>query len=229
MISAQQAKKPREIPRVGEFVRYVDPTTENTLVRLTALSSANRLPAPQNSFVSAKNRFLVFSSDRTGAFTPHQVDLRSGVIHQLAESSALNPLSLSLDESERSLFFLDGGALKQVQVSSRRGSTVTEGVSAFAGRLQTEMLIVRDHRLQRVNGETLAGDVSSPCLLSPNGAFCLFGRASGLGCEFWCLPLRPQGNARRVAAGRIRFPFWSPDSQSVLFLRDVDSNGVVLS
>ncbi|MCU1292764.1 MAG: domain protein beta Propeller [Bryobacterales bacterium] len=231
LVCGQRTRKPREIPRVGEFVRYVDPVTENALVRLTALSSANRLPAPQNAFVSARSRFLVFSSDRTGVPAPHLVDLRSGAIRQLAESAALNSQSLSLDRAERSLFFLDGDKLQQVQIVNGRATTLAEGVSAFAGRSEAEMLVVRGGRLQRAaDGQTLASDLASgPCLVSPDGALCLFNKTSGAESELWCLPLRTPGNARRLAAGPIRFPYWSPDSQSVLFLRDVAGSGVTLS
>ena len=227
----QRTRKPREIPRVGEFVRYLDPVTENSLVRLTSLSSANRLPAPQNAFVSAKNRFLVFSSDRTGSPSPHLVDLRSGTIRQLAESTALNTESLTLDQSERSLFFIDGKNLRQAQIATRRATTVAEGVSAFSGRSEADLLFVREGQLQRAgNGEILAANVSAgSCLLSPDGAFCLFNRTSGSDSELWCVPVRAAGSARRLAAGPIRFPYWSPDSQSVLFLRDVPGNGIVLS
>lgn len=227
--AAQQAKKPREIPRVGEFVRYVDPVTENSLVRITSLSSANRLPRPQNAFISVRNRFLVFSSDRSGLFAPYLVDLRNGLVRQVAEASALDPLSLSLEDGDRSVFFLDGGTLKQAQISGRRSTTVAEGVSAFAGRSQPAMLVVRESNLQTLSGETVAMDVAGPCQISPNGAFCLFTNSASPECEFWCVPLRPRGNPRRLAAGRVRSPFWSPDGESVLFLRDVDGNGVTLA
>jgi oligogalacturonide lyase len=231
LVCGQRTKKPREIPRVGEFVRYVDPVTENALVRLTSLSSANRLPAPENAFISARNRFLVFSSDRTGAPAPHLLDLRTGAIRQLAEATALNTESLSLDQAERSLFFLEGSTLRQAQIATRRVTTVAEGVSAFAGRSEAGMLVVRDGRLQRAaDGQTMATDVAQGrCLLSPDNAFCLFNRMAGTESELWCLPLRTPGEAKRLTAGPIRFPYWSPDSLSVLFLRDVPGNGVTLS
>lgn len=228
-LDAQHAKKPREIPRVGEFVRYIDPVTENSLVRLTSLSSANHLPSPQNSFISVRSRFLVFSSDRTGALAPHLMDLRTGAIRQLAESSALDPLSLSLDQSERSLFFLDKGALNQLQLSSHRATTIMDGVSAFAGKSETGMLVVLDGQLKRANGPTIATEVSGPCLLSPDGSRCLFRRASDRETEFWCVSLGSEDNPKRLASGSIRFPYWSSDSQSVLFLRDVKGNGGVVS
>jgi oligogalacturonide lyase len=228
-VHGQRAKKAREIPRVGEFVRYIDPLTENTLVRLTSLSSANRLPSPQNSFISVRSRFLVFSSDRTGVLTPHLMDLRTGAIRQLAESSALDPLSLALDQSERSLFFLDRDTLKQVQLSSHRTGTIMDGVSAFAGKSEAEILVIADGQLKRANGPTLATEVSGPCLLSPDGSLCLFRKPSQDGTEFWCIPLSSAGNPKRLASGPIRFPYWSSDSQSVLFLRDVKGTNTVLS
>lgn len=225
----QQPKKRPQLPRVGEFVRYIDPVTENTLVRLTSLASSNRLPAPQNAFVSTRDRLLVFSSDRTGTLCPHVVDLRTGAIRQLAESSALDPLSLTLHRSERSLFFLDDGKLKQCQIAAQHVTTVADGVTAFAGRSEAEMVVLRGENLQTLTGDTLASGVSGPCLLSPDGSSCLIQKAVERECELWNVPLRPRGNPKPLASGPLRFPFWSPDSQSILFLRDVPGNGVEIS
>lgn len=227
---AQQLGKRRpQLPRVGEFVRYIDPITENTLVRLTSLNSSSWLPAPQNCFVSTRDRFLVFSSDRTGSFCPHSLDLRTGAVRQLAETSALDGLSLALDRPERALFLLDGGKLKRVEISNRRVTTLTEGVKAFSGRSEPTLLVIRGDALQTLAGDTVASGISGPCLQSPDGAFCLVQNPAGSECELWVVPLRPRAAPRSLASGNLRFPFWSPDSRSVLFLRDVPQNGVELA
>lgn len=227
-IARQREKKRPPLPRVGEFVRYIDPVTENVLVRLTSLASANRLPAPQNTFISTRERYLAFSSDRSGTFCPHLVDLRTGAIRQLAETTALDPQSLMLDRSQRGIFFVDGGKLKQAQITSRRSNTITEGITAFGGRSEAELIVVRDGDLQTLAGETLAARVSGPCLMSPDGSSCLVQKA-GVDCALWTVPIKPRGEPKLLVSGPLRFPFWSPDSRSVLFLRDVPGNGLMLS
>ncbi len=224
-------KRPKQLPRVGEFVRFSDPATEATVVRLTALSSSNLFPSPANRFVSAKERFLVFSSDRSGAFAPCRLDLRTGLVRQLAETRGLEPRSLSLDENERSLFFLDSGELKEVPFNSKGLRTVAENVSGFAmGRGPSDLLLVRQGRLEDVNKNVIATEVSGPCLLRPDGHGCLFERRISDGAEFWYVSM---GDATKklslLAKGRISFPFWSPDGRSVLFLRGVPHGNVTLS
>lgn len=157
------------------------------------------------------------------------MDLHTGVVRQLAETTALDPLSLSLDQSERFLRFLDGGTLKQLHIGSHRLTTIAEAVAAYTGRTTADLLLLRENRLQRPGGETLASDVEGPCLLSPDGTSCLFRQMSGQECEYAVLSLRSKSASKRLASGRVRSPFWSPDSQSVLLLRDTDHNGITLS
>ena len=59
-------KKSKPLPAVGEFIRFLDPTTESVVVRLTNPSSASYLPAAANRFISLRERFLIFTSDRSG-------------------------------------------------------------------------------------------------------------------------------------------------------------------
>jgi oligogalacturonide lyase len=228
--AAVQNKKTKLLPRVGEFVRLVDPTTETVVVRLTALTSTNLLPAPTNKFVSTKDRFLVFASDRGGAFAPFQVSLRNGLIQQLAETSDMDPRSLSLDQSERFLYLIDKGELKEISLANKKVRTVTEDVSAFGiGHSTSDVVIVRKGELRVLNGGTLAGGVTSGCLVRPGGNGCFFGRdVSGDGTEFWYAPYG-DSKPQLLAKGSVSFPFWSPDGKSLLFLRDVEKNGTVLS
>ncbi|MDQ2776134.1 MAG: hypothetical protein M3Y57_14635 [Acidobacteriota bacterium] len=225
------SKRAKQLPRVGEFVRFADPTTETTVVRLTALSSSNLFPSPENRFVSAKERFLVFSSNRAGAFAPFRLDLRTGLVRQLAETRGLQPRSLCLDEGERSVFLLDSGELKEVSLLSRGTRTVAKDVTGFAlGRGTSDLLLVRQERLEDAAGNVIATDVSGACLLRPGGRGCLFERRVSDGAEFWYVATG--GSAKKpslLAKGRVSFPFWSPGGDSVLFLRGVPHGDVTLS
>ena len=227
----QPARRARELARVGEFVRLLDPVTENTVVRLTALSSVSHLAVPQNRFISARNRFLIFSSDRTGILAPYHLDLRSGVVRQLAETEHLDPSSLCLDISERSLFFIDGNVLKEVQLFSRRTKTLRERVNAFSVNSSDNLIVIGEGKLRQLAGPVLADAVDSFCLLRPQGDGCVFERKGDSGdTEFWFVNLN-RGETQRpmlLAKGDVSFPFWTVDGESLLFLRRVKQGDVSL-
>ena len=224
-------RKPRAPETPGEFVRFVDPVTEAWVVRLTATSSSSLLPAPQNRFVAAKRRFMVFSSDRTGTMTPFYLDLRSGALRELAPTKRLIPHSLCLDAHDRSVYLIDGGVLKEISLSNHKVRTVAEDVTAFGLSCSgTSLALVRGGRLFRSGSlQPIAEDVAVGPFLRPDGSGCLYGRNVDDGCEFWYVSLHIDSRPVRLARGRISCPFWSPDGKSVLFLRDVPAGSAILS
>ena len=230
-VFAQPARRARELARVGEFVRLLDPVTETTVVRLTALSSVSHLSVPQNRFISVRNRFLILSSNRTGKLAPYNLDLRSGVVRQLAEAERLDPSSLCLDVSERSLFFIDGNALIEVQLSSRRTKILAERVTAFSVNNLDSLIAIDEGKLRKLGGPVIAEGVDGFCLLRPQGDACMFERRSDSGdTEFWFVSLN-RGETQRpmlLAKGDISFPFWTVDGESLLFLRRVKQGDVSL-
>jgi len=230
-LTANTGKKVQPLPRVGEFVPFIDPTTEARVVRLTNPSSTSWLPAPTNRFVSVKDRFLIFSSDRTGRAAPFQVDLRTGVPHQLGETAALAPRSLCLNEKGRALYLRDGGVLKEITLANRRVRTIAEGVDAFAAAPGGEFVIVRRRRLELLNsGQPIAEDAGPFCLLQPGGDGCLFVREeSPEGREYWFTSLAGSGKPVLLAKGQVSYPYWSPAGRSLLFLRDVPGAHGMLS
>ena len=226
--------KSKPLPRVGEFFRFADPTTEVPVVRLTNPATTSLLPAPTNAFVSVKDRFLVFSSDRTGRVTPFRLDLRTGAVNQIVAAAELVPQSLCLDTQQRSLYYIDGSTLKEVNLSSKKVQMIKEEVSAFSiGNSGSDLVLVRHGRLERLNdaGKPLAEDVESGCLVRPGGAGCFFSRASAQSREFWYAPFDTGAGSgpKLLVQGQISDPFWSPDGQSLLFLRDVGTANAVIS
>src|SRR3954454_23370800 len=103
----QGGRRPPLPPARGEFIRYSDPLTENQVVRLTMPTYESLLPEPGNRFVSSREGFLVCSTTRGGKMAPFHVNLRSGILSQLAEAVQLVHRSLVLDWSERNLYFVD--------------------------------------------------------------------------------------------------------------------------
>ena len=223
----------RPLPSVGEFVRFSDPDTENPVVRLTSPSSRSLLPAASNRFVSVKDRFLLFSSDRGGKFAPFKVNLRNGLLHQIAETPNLSPASLFLAPHERSLYFIDGSELKEAELTRSKLETVTDDVTGFSpGPAGSGVFAIRAGKLQHLNGRdvtTLAEDVSDDCVARP-GAIpgCLFVRRQPDEMrEFWYA----SAGTRPVllASGRVSNPFWTPEGESIIFLRDLSRGSTLFS
>ena len=228
------SKKSRPLPSAGEFFRFADPITETPVVRLTNPASTSVLPRSTNRFVSLRDRFLVFSSDRTGRATPFSLDLRTGALNEIARTADLVPQSLCLDTQERHLYFIDESALKEVSLSNKNIRTLKDDVSGFhPGASPGEFVVVRRGRLERLNspGAPLAEDVASECLVRPGGTGCLFSRDSAGGREFWYVPFNGGTGAqpKLLARGQIYDAFWSDDGRWLLFLRDVPTPNAVLS
>ena len=224
--------KGKQLPTAGEFVRFSDPTTETPVVRLTSLKSSNFIPPPSNRFVSLKDRALVFSSDRTGQLCPFQVDLRTGLVRQLADTPNLVAESLCLDVKERFLYFIDGSQLKHIEISAKKPPLVLhENVSSYRLGPGGTLFVVSGGRLLHIDkseSEEIASDITE-CYPRPVAAGCLFARVKGGGeQEFWYAE-GPGKPTRLLASGAIAEPFWAPDGQSITFLREVKKPSVTLS
>ena len=237
--SARVSEKNHQLPYAGEFVRFADPTTETTVVRLTTPGYSSILPQPGRGFVSLKPRALYCASDRAGgSLAPFEIDLRSGAMRQLAEAQAMDASSLGLDGQGRALYFIDGGRLRLLPLNGKREmrktEIVAEGVATYAlGASRNELVLLRDGRLQQMAGnvkteELLVDHAESPCLVRPGGHGCVFGRHSGAGeQEFWYI--EAAGKPVLLASGAVRDPYWAADGRSLLFLRDVPVNTALVS
>jgi Tol biopolymer transport system component len=238
---ADLKKKTRPLPAVGEFVRFPDPTTETPVVRLTSPASASILPAPTNRFVSVRERFLVFSSDRHGKLQPYRADLRTGLITAITTASELDPRSLCMDRKERYLHFLDRGRLRTVNLhSGREERLAAESVGAFSmvedvRSGAAEFWIVRNNRLEYLAGDDarlVAENVSDACLSRPHHSGCLFTRNLNTTDEreIWYAETDAAGTKPvLLASGRVSNPVWSADGGSIFMLRDVLKRGTYFS
>jgi hypothetical protein len=230
-VKQPQGKKAKPLPEAGEFTRIIDPVTENTIVRLTTLASNSVIPLARNRFVSARERILVFASDRTGHFTPHQIDLRTGVIRQIADTANLNPLSLCFDKTEKNLRYLDGDGLFEAGLNRATPKKLADGCSAFSVAGDGSFYLISEGKLIRKEGatvNTLAESVSD-LWPQPNSRGCLFARNTGPDeREFHYVTAAAKPEL--IASGRIREPYWDADGESILFLRDVTApSGAILA
>jgi oligogalacturonide lyase len=220
------ARKPSQKlpPKLGEFLAYLDPATENTVIRLTDPAYTSRSPAPQNRHVSSRSPLLLFSNDRHGVMAPFTLDLKTAVLKQLAEPVELKTDTLLFESSERACLFLDGEILSRVSLEHGKPKTLAEGVEDFhAQGARDQIVALRKGKLERIeegSSALLAEGASSRGLISPEGSACCFTREQNDGK--YSLHIVPMGGGQAVEAARgaITCPTWSPDSQSVLFLRD---------
>jgi oligogalacturonide lyase len=228
-------KKARPLPAVGEFVRFTDPATENPVVRLTNPASNSLLPAAPNKFVSLRDRFLIFSSDRTGKLAPFRLDLRTGMLEPLAQTTQLEPRSLCLDTTGRLVYLIDGQVLKELSFSTRKMRSLAEDISWFSGPSQAgSFVVIRKGNLDRLEkrGASLASEVDPWCLIRPDGSGCLFRRSvSEVERQLWYVAFDSTVGGKPVLAaqGRISEVFWSPGGGSVLLLREVPSGTLTTS
>ena len=237
--TSRSRPKAKPLPSVGEFVRFTDPTTETFVVRLTSLKNSSFLPAPANRFVSVKDRSLIFSSDRNGALSPFQVDLRSGVVRQLATGRELLAESLCLDPKEHWLYFLDGARLLRTDITKKEArhqaaETLSSEVTSFSISPAGIVFLIRGGTLQHLDDTgtpaVLASGAGKTCLAQPgSGKGCLFTRElAPLEREFWyAAPAATKPVL--LAKGNISNPFWAPDGQSLTFLRDVTNSETTLA
>ena len=229
----QRRRTTRPLNAAGEFVRFTDPVTENVVVRLTRPASQSLLPATENRFVSSREAFLVFSSDRAGSFAPFHANLRNGVITQVAEASALHPRALALDAKEHELYFLDGDLLRTVSLPHGKPKTIVDSVADYHLGGRSNMLVIQhDGKLSRwASGERqhLADGASSRGVVSPLENGCFFLRNSaGNEKEIWYASFHGD-KPKPLAKGNISSPYWRPDGQAVLFLNHVNRKSYIAS
>lgn len=223
----------RPLNATGEFVRFTDPVTENIVVRLTRPTSQSLLPETENRFVSSKEAFLIFSSDRSGSFAPFHANLRNGVITQIAEVNALHPRSLALDAKEHELYFLAGDLLRAVSLPRGKPKTLVDSVTDYHVGGRTNVLVIQqDNKLYRwASGarQHLADGASSRGVVSPleNGCFFLRNVAEDKK-GIWFASFRG-AKPRLLAEGNISSPYWRPDGQTVLFLNHVNRKSYIAS
>jgi oligogalacturonide lyase len=230
LASISATKKPKQLPRVGEFFRFLDPVTEMPVVRLTSLASNSFLPGAQSRFISVKERSLVFSSDRSGSLAPYRVDLHTGVVTQLVQPRNLALESLCMNRKRDALYLLDGDRMEQIALANGKSRVLAEGVSSFceagpAGNTETDFFVIRQRRLEMLSrgSAPLAEDVENFCLARPGGAGCLFLRAGGAEQrEFWYAHTGPSpAKPILLAQGKVTNPLWTANGQALLFLREV--------
>lgn len=213
--------------------RYLDPTTEFPVTRLTDPAYTSYFPPAYARPVSHRGNFLLYASDMTGRFEAFRMDMKSGQSHQLTEAADLDPRALALDPEERGFFYFDGNQLVMTSFSKLRSRVVYEipagwergrGLSV-AEDAQYAAIVEKkggQYRLQLIHAATGAATLLADCaeeirdpVPRPRRASILYHRAGNL----WLANYDGTQNYRlRVADGQSGAALWSPEGREVLYL-----------
>lgn len=221
----------------SERVRYLDPSTEFPVVRLTSPDHSSFLPAPCQRAISRKRAFLIFSSDRTGSPQLMQMFLNTGEALRLTEAADLDASSPALSADDKGVFFFDGPVLRHLTFTGQRGREVyrvpegwkrargfsisPEGAQAFLVEEKDGRWRLRKVPLGAGEGQPATVFEAPAPLGDPlprprhqeilfregDGSLVLAGGDGGLRQR---LPLEP---------GPVDHAFWATDGESLLYLR----------
>jgi oligogalacturonide lyase len=227
--AAETTAKGRTFPSVA--VRYPDPATEFTIVRLTDPQFSSALPAPGNR--GATSRQLLYASDFTGAWQAFRMDLKSKESRQLTEAEHLDPASLALLQNEKGFWHFDGPRLIETTSSgfkTREIHRIPEGFEKLPGAsysddAQYAAWVEKNastHRLQLLHipqgtAVTLleSPDKLSDPLLRPHGTSLIY-RNRG---DLWSIHFDGQQNTHLpVAEGDTPQAQWTSDGHALEYL-----------
>jgi oligogalacturonide lyase len=221
----------------SEAKRYLDPSTEFTVLRLTEPTYNSYVTAPWNRAITRRGT-LLYASDRGGNMDVLRMDLKGGESVRLAEAKELDPRSMALLPNDRSFCFIDGRTLRLAPVGGGRDRDVytpdasfdrlaafglePEGANAYVIEQTAQRSRLRIVNLARGSASTLVespGEISMP-VARPGGGLAY---RSGGSLFVWSRP----GTTHELAlpAGRAISAFWSPDGASLLYLSVADKPG----
>jgi oligogalacturonide lyase len=130
--AAETTARGRILPSVA--VRYADPATEFTVLRLTDPQFNSSLPAVGNRGVTARQ--LLYASDLDGKWQAYRMDLKSKESRQLSDAENLDPSSIALLANDRGFWHFDGPSLVETSfpaLKSRVVYKVPEGFGKLPG------------------------------------------------------------------------------------------------
>ena len=226
----------KKAPSVGaERVRYSDPATEFPVTRLTSPKHSSILAPASHRVVSHKGSFVLYASDQTGAQQLMQMFVSTGEARQLTEAGALDPSSPALSPDDRSVFFFDGPALKQLVFATmretqiyrlpegwgRRGFSVSQDgsraclIETREGRWRVRTAPLRSRGADAATAFEVPAPLADP-LPRPRHNDILYRDGDGFlslwesdGPKSRRLPLAPGGSGPA---------FWSADGESLVYL-----------
>ncbi len=219
----------------SESVRYIDPATESSVVRLTSPDYSSSLPPYSSDAAGRSGAGLIYSADRIGTWQVYRMDLKTGQSQQLTEAVALDASTVCQLFDERSICYFDGPSLRQTFLSTLRTRElyrVPEGWShgrglCISGDGVHATFVEANERLWRLRIVALAkGDAATAteapefigdAIPRPRRAGILYRRGED---ALWLVNYDGRDNrCLKTAEGALGPADWSPDGRSVLYLR----------
>lgn len=219
----------------SESVRYTDPATELSVVRLTSPDYSSLLPPYSSDAAGRSGASLIYSSLRTGAWQVYRMDLKTGQSQQLTEAAALDGSSVCQLFDERSICYFDGPSLRQTILStlrtrelykvpegwSRGHGLCISGDGIYATFVEARERVWRLRIVALAKGDaataTEAPEVIGDPIPRPRRAGILYRRGQD---ALWLVNYDGRDNRRlKTAEGGLGPADWSPDGRSALYLR----------
>lgn len=222
-----------------EVEEYLDPATELPVVRLTSPRVSSYLPVHGSSPLGRKNDFLIYCSDRSGAWQCYRLDFRTGESRALTAAPNLDREAVCLAYDERSLCYFDGGFLRQTFLPGLRTrilyqvpegwsrskglSLAVDGLHAAFVETQQDVSRLRLVTLSRASAATVVesrSPIAAPAI-RPRRTGILYRRSED---ELWLVNYDGSQNRRlKTASGKIGPVQWSGDGRSFFYLRFPDT------
>ncbi len=235
LYAAASTSKERIFP--SAIKRYLDPSTEFPVFRLTDPACTSRLPAYYNRAISRHSNSLLYASDLTGRIEAFMMDLKSGQARQLTDADDLDAASLTLLPGDRSVCYLDGNRLMTVNLTTLKSREIYRIPEDFergrgfsvAEDGQYAVLVEKpvekrgsQHRLQLVQMASGTALTLAACDNELHDPIPRPRRASILyrcGDAVWLVNYDGKQNySLRLAQGQTGPALWNPDGRSVLYL-----------
>ena len=222
----------------GDRQRFLDPTTEFEVVRLTSPEFVSILPSNTGRTVSRRAEFLVCGSDRGQGMQAYRIETKSGKTRQLTELAALEPETMTLAGGDRWLYAIDGVRLLQINVgtlrerviaemteSGRKLSVSEDGLNAVFAERDGAKTLLRFTPTGKPGLQTVAefeGDLTEVGV-RPKRAGLFYVRDGGL----WLASFDGKENRQlKTPSGQVLEAQWSPDGRALLYLmQPVDGAG----
>jgi oligogalacturonide lyase len=225
-------------------IRYLDPSTEFEVYRLTDPAFTCGLPAHHARCISTRRRFLLYWSDRTGSVQAYQLNLQDGTSRVLSGGSQVDGSSLRLLPGDTSFCYWNGPALMLAVLGTAVREREVYRAGAGVERVPGAFSITPDGR-NAVFAESSGGDASSIRMVDlrtravrrlttltarvkdmqvrPRDQMALLVEVEGQGL----MVLRPGATQATPlpTEGPTVSPLWSPDGRGVLYLHAPGESG----